>query len=174
MLPLFNVTIPPFRFAFLRRNGGVLAALERRTLSNEISHHEWTNSERIRFVEVRSIRFDNSNPDCIPRQTSGVISLSNDSSWQEGKTGETEAFKLIPDDSKLIIWNPVQKEGKWKGERFESLYTETRYTRFEAKLESSSRSLHSLPSFPLFVRLPFPAFVLTCFPAVKWKLEISA
>lgn len=79
-------------------------------------------------VEVRSIRSDNSNPDCIPRQTSGVISLSNGSSWQEGKTGETEAFKLIPDDSKLIIWNPVQKEGKWKEERFESLYTETRYT----------------------------------------------
>lgn len=65
-------------------------------------------------------------------------------------------------------------------ERSEKEGSSNRYTRklvtLVSKLESSSGSPHSLLSFPLFARLPPLSClcVLACFPAVKWKLEISA
>lgn len=157
-----------------------MVARERRTLSNEISNERTAKGSDL----YRSIRFDNSNPDNCSRQTIVLFLYLTIQQFNNGKKTNL-AFdvssirsKFHDSKGKLYGIQRVQREGKneRRSKWFEPLYTETRYTRVSrgTKLESRSGSPHSLPSFPLFVRLPFPAFVLARFPAVKWKLEISA
>lgn len=158
-----------------------IVAREKRTLSNEISNERTAKGSDL----YRSIRFDNSNPDNCSRQTIVLFLYLTTQQFNNGKKTnlafDVSSIRSKFHDSKGKLYGiqqRVQREGKneRRSKWFESLYTETRYTRVSrgTKLESRSGSPHSLPSFPLFVRLPFPAFILARFPAVKWKLEISA